>query len=258
MRVFYLLWVVFVKDTVELLRYPFNTISGILTLYMMFAIVFFGAKGMGAGQSNLGHTLEGIVVGFFIWSMSVSAYSEMTWQLMSEAQQGTLEQLYLSPFGFTLVAFSRVLTSMVLNVSVNSVPLVLMLVTSGKLLNLDVVSVVALLIPTLLGVYGIGLMMAGMALVFKRVESFFQILQFIFIALIALPEEYESFAAFLPLAKGTKLINQVMIRGESFLALPTADLVILGINSLFYSGLGFTVFKLLERLARTRGTLGHY
>jgi ABC-2 type transport system permease protein len=232
--------------------------SGIFTLYMMFMIVFFGAKGMGAGQSNFGPTLEGIVVGFFIWSMSVSAYSEMTWQLMSEAQQGTLEQLYLSPFGFTSVAFARVMTSMVLNILVNSILLFLMLVTSGRQLNLDAVSVVALLIPTLLGVYGIGLMMAGMALVFKRVESFFQILQFIFIALIALPDEYAVFAPYLPLAKGTKLIGRVMIEGIKFSELPSWDLLVLAANSIAYSSLGFTVFKILERVARNRGTLGHY
>lgn len=40
-----------------------------------------------------GESLEGLVVGFLVWTFAIAAYSDLSWELMREAQQGTLEQL---------------------------------------------------------------------------------------------------------------------------------------------------------------------
>lgn len=99
--------------------------------------------------------------------------------------------------------------------------------------------------------------MAGLALVFKRVQAFFQILQFAFVPLFFLPAE-KWWAKVLPLSLGSRLIRKVMAEGKSLLALPALDLFVLLGTAAFYLGLGLCVFALCERVAKDRGLLAHY
>ena len=67
---------------------------------------------------------------------------------------------------------------------------------------------------TVAPIYGIGFVMAGLALVFKRIQAFFQILQFVFVFFLFIPPE-TSWAKTLPLSLGTRLIGKAMTEGQS-------------------------------------------
>jgi len=248
----------FVREWIGLKRYPFNLLSGLIALYLIFLVVFVGYKALGAGSPQFGDTLDGIVVGFMMWTFAIAAYSTLSWELMNEARMGTLEQLYMTPFGFDWVCIFRVISSFFLNLIFVLPILALMMVTTGRYLHLDLMSIVPLLILSLAGVYGIGFVMGGLALVFKQVQAFFQIIQFVFIGLIAAPISRLPLLKALPLALGSNLIGGVMVDKRSILLLPPGDLLILLINSAFYFLVGFWTFKLFLGIARKRGLLGHY
>ena len=99
----------FVREWIELKRYPFNLLSGLIALYLIFFVVFAGYKALGSGSPRFGSTLDGIVVGFMMWTFAISAYSTLSWELMNEARMGTLEQLYMTPLGFGWVCIFRVI-----------------------------------------------------------------------------------------------------------------------------------------------------
>ena len=249
------------KEYIYLKRYYFNTLSGIITIYIVFLIIFYGAKALLGGGSALpsfGNTLSGIVVGFMVWTFALFAYSDLSWAMIQEAQQGTLEQLYMTPLGFGWVAIFRVIATFIFNALIVILILFLMMASSGRWLHLDFLSLTPLILLTVAGVYGIGFFMGGLALVFKQVQAAFQILQFVFVFLIAAPIDKLPFMKFLPLSLGTRLIGKVMIGELSLAQLPLADLLLLIGNSAFYFGLGFLAFKLFENVARDRGLLGHY
>ena len=239
-------------------RYLFNMLSALITIYILFLLIFFGARALGGGAPGFDGTLDAIVVGFLVWTFAAFAYLEFALKLVREAQEGTLEQLYMSPLGFTWVSLFRILSAFWFHLTLNIVFLVLMMATTGRWLHLDVVSLLPLILLTLTGVYGIGFAIGGLALVFKRIESFVQIFQFALVGLIAAPIDRFPFLRYLPLAEGNRLIRRVMVEGLSIFELPTADLVFLLVNSAVYFGLGFLVFKLMENVARDRGLLGHY
>lgn len=246
------------RELSDLRRYPFNTLSQLITLLLLFAVIFFGTKSLIDGNPAFGETLEGIVVGFLLWSMSVGAYSTTTWQIMNNATRGTLEQLCLSPFGLGVVLGSICLSEFLVSLALSSVLLLAMMIMSGKWLHIDLVSILPLTIFTLLSVYGVGFALGGLALVFKRVQSLFQILQFVFIAFISLPDKFDYLAPYLPLSFGTDLLFRVMVKAESITTIPPSELLTLAANSVIYLGVGVTAFAYLERLARQRGCLGHY
>ena len=258
MRAAVLLKAVSKKYLVYLKRYYFNTLSGMVSVFMVFLIVFYGAKALGAGAPQFGQTLDGVVVGFIVWAFAIFAYSELSWDLINEAQQGTLEQLYMSPLGFRSVILSQLVVAFFYQLVVLGVLLLLMMASTGKWLHIDLLSLLPLLALSVAGVYGIGFVMGGLALVFKQVQSAFQILQFVFIVLIVAPLDKFPFVKYLPLSWGTHLIGQVMIEGRSITQIPTGDLLLLLANAAFYFLGGLLVFKLLENAARNRGLLGHY
>jgi len=111
---------------------------------------------------------------------------------------------------------------------------------------------------SLASVYGIGFMVGGLALVFKQIQAFFQILQWIFLGFIAAPIYQYSMLKALPLSLGFNLINEVMSKNLSFFKLSSLDLVLLILNGAFYFCIGLFVFSICERVAKSRGLLGHY
>lgn len=246
------------REFILMKRYLFNFLSALISIYILFLLLFFGARTLAGDAVGFGATLDGIVVGFLVWTFAVFAYSEFGQGMVREAQEGTLEQLYMSPVGFIWVCIFRMFAALSITWVLNIGLLLLMMLTTGRWLNLDLLSILALLLPTLAGVYGIGFMVGGLALVFKRIESFTGILQFALVGLVAAPIGRFPVLRYLPLAEGNRLIRRVMAEGLSFTELPTADLVFLFANSAFYLVLGLVVFSILISAAKNRGLLGHY
>lgn len=239
-------------------RYPFNLLAGQVSLFLIFLVIFYGARAMGAGGPAFGQTLSGIVMGFMLWQFMIFAYSDLTWDFINEAQQGTLEQLYMSPLGFGWVAVSHIIGFLIINMAITFAMLFAMMGITGRWLNVDLASVLPLMLLVVWAVYGFGFLMGGLALVFKQVQAAFQILQFVWLGLIAAPLDQFPALKFAPVSWGTHLLGRVMIGGQSLLEIPAGDLLFLLVNSAVYFTLGYLAFKYFERVARDRGLLGHY
>lgn len=260
MRYLYLLKAMMKKNVLIIWRYPFNLIAGIVSIIMIFLVIFYGAKFIGGGNPSFGNTLEGIVMGFMLWTFIIFAFSDLTWDFINEAQQGTLEQLYMSPLGFGWVSCSYVLTFLVINLTITLGVFIVMMAITGRWLHLDFVSLIPLMLLTVWGVYGFGFAMGGLALVFKQVQAVFQIFQFVWVALVIAPTVLDTmpWVKFLPVTWGVHLIGRVLIGKESLYSMPIADVSFLGAISALYFLIGYAIFKRLESVARDRGLLGHY
>ncbi|MCL6580026.1 MAG: hypothetical protein K6U08_00185 [Firmicutes bacterium] len=254
-------WVVFEavlrKSVLEGFRYLFNLVTGLITLYLFFLMVFLGSRWLVPGL-DLGSTTEALVVGFSVWMFTLFAYQDICWGISTEAEVGTLEQLHLSPAGFTWVSTCLALSRFLMNLIPLGLLTVLMMLTTGRWLHLDLVSLIPLLVLTLLPAYGFGYLMGGLALVFKRIQNSFQILQFIFVAFMATPSGTFPWARFLPLNLGTQMLRAVMGEGLALWDLPASDLVTLAVVGVAYLSLGLGAFAYCTRVARDRGLLGHY
>lgn len=218
---------IFKKQLTLMFRYPINLFSGLLTMYIFFAMIFFGGQAV-AGQA-LAENLEGIIVGFFLWSMAWSAFADLTWNVTREAQWGTLEQLYMTTYGFEVV-----------------------------MLVLDVVTIVPVVILGLLSVVGLGFVFGGLAIVYKRIENVFQILTFAFVGLIGAPVDAVPALKALPLTQSSYLLSQAMEDGVRLWAFPASELGILVVVSVGYCLAGVLFFRVAQHRARKLGVLAHY
>ncbi|MFH5802173.1 ABC transporter permease [Haladaptatus sp. CMAA 1911] len=245
-----------VKDLTLLVRYPVNSLSQVLTIYVYFIAIFFG------GQLLVGpaitRSFDGVIVGFFLWTIASLAFGSLAWTVTLEAQWGTLEQLYMSPFGLRVVMAVKAIVSMLFNFTWGVIMLLLMLLTTGKSLHLNSGSILILGMVTLCSAVGVGFVFAGLALVYKRIESFIQLMNIGFIGLIAAPVGDFPWLKLLPLAQGSYLLRQSMEQNRTLWELPSAELLILLLTAVVYLGLGYVVFRWSQHRARRDGLLGQY
>lgn len=242
------------KHFIELRRYFLNTLMSMGGIFILFMLVFFGLRSFEAGTE----TLQGTIVGFAMWIFAAMAYSEMSWGLLQEARDGTLEQLYLTPSSFRRISAYRVIASFIFQFMLFVMFLGIMMVVTGEYLILNP-GVVVLVGLALLSIYGIGYIMGGLSLVFKKVQAGNQILQFMFILFLVLPSITTHYIIYItPISWGNILINRMLVGGMSLLDFSVFDYSILLINSLAYLFAGILIFSYLERVAKKRGLLGHY
>lgn len=247
------------RDWAMMKRYIVNTVSSLVSIYLIFLLIFVGFKNLSGyvATGALEGTMEGTVIGFFVWTFTIMAFSDLAWSLLSEAQAGTLEQLYLAPCGFKWVCGSTMISSFALNFIPILILLVIMMATTGQWLNLDFISLIPLLLITVLGAYGFGFALGGLALIFKRIQAIFQIFQFVFIGFLVIPQRV-AWAKFLPLSMGNSLIYDVMVDGTRLWELPFGSVLTALLVGVAYLAIGIIMFSLCENIAKDRGLLGHY
>lgn len=256
-----LLWAVLYKRALLLVRYPANTLAQLASVYLFFAVIFFGGQAAAAsvgGAGALAETFDGLVVGWFLWTMSIAAYFSLSMSVTHEAQWGTLEQLYMSPYGFGTVMAANVVALLLESLLWGAIILPSMLLTVRRDLVVDFATVGPLSVLALLSVVGLGFVFAGAALLYKRIENVSQIIQFVLIGLIAAPVAEFAPLRFLPLVQGSAMLQAAMQDGTRLWQFPVIDLAILVATAVGYCLAGYYVFTLAARRARRQGVLGHY
>jgi ABC-2 type transport system permease protein len=244
------------KSLILRVRYAFNTVTNLFTLYVFFALVFFGGRAI--APQAIDDSLTGIIVGFFLILTATVAYADLSWELIREAQWGTLEQLYMSPLGFGRVVTVKTVVNLLVAFTFGGILLGAMLVTTGERLVLDPLVVLPVGFLAVCSAVGLGYVLGGLALVFKRIENVFQIVQFAFVGLVAAPVDQVPALKLLPLALGADLLRDGMGSGTPLWDLPTADLALLVGVAAGYLLVGYALFGVLSRKARADGKLGKY
>lgn len=244
------------KQFILLKRYPIDTVSRFTATYLFFVLLFYAGNTI--APQALSSNLESLIVGYFLFTIASGAYSSLASNLTSEAEWGTLEQLYVSPFGFSRIAAVKILGLLLITLLLSGVVLFLMLLTTGEQLLLDWLTVVPLVLLTVGPIVGIGLFFGGLALLYKRISSAFSIVQFLFPVLIVAPvEEYPVLELF-PLTTGHGMLLESMRIGTRFWQFEPLSIAILLAKAGVYIGLGYLSFHLFARRARKLGVMGHY
>lgn len=245
------------RRIVEMLSYPMEFFFGILAYYAIFLILFFGAQALGGPRLRTGDTLAAIAVGYIVFMLTQQAYQAVANQITRESTTGMLEQLALSRFGLLRVLLVDFLIQAITTLVMVSFVMVGIMATTGRWLHFDILSVVSLLVPTMVGVIGLGMMLGALALVFKRISAVAGFVSMSFLFLVAAPVDRYPLLKLLPVAHGNTLLREVLVKGRSVFDFP-GELAVLLAVSFVYFGLGVIAFVFMDQQARERGLLGQY
>ncbi len=238
--------------------YMFNLVSSIITMCVVFLLMFYGVKAVGAGALSLGDTLGGLFTGYIAWMIAIIGYQDLAYNVTNEAQTGTLEQLYITPVGYKCLAFFTQTFNAILNLSVVLTVTAIMMLFTGQRLNLDILSLLPVFIAIYVQACGLGFALAGLALIFKRIQSVFQIVTFGVVGLFAVPWDVFPWAKYLPFTMGQHVMKKVMMENVRLAAVPFCDLGVLAVATVLYLAVGLGLFTLAENKAKSSGLLGQY
>jgi len=245
------------KVLIEMRRYLPNTISLVITFYVIFLAMFLGITVVGdpqAAETNV----RFLLLGNAVWFLLIAGINAIGWEITSEATRGTLEQLHMSPVSPRWILLAR----LVGHIGAHLVVVVLMLVASmatvGTWLTVDMPFVVAVLLPMLLGVTGLAFAVAGLAIVYKQIQAMLQVSQFVFLGMAFVPLSVAPWLELAPIVKGVDMLRASLVHGIGFAQLGPADWLSLLANGVVYFGLGLLAYGAAERRAIARGLLGRY
>ena len=244
------------REYLVFVRYPANAVGGIVVALFFFGLIFYGGE-MVAGRA-LTESIEGIVVGYFLWTLAVGAYAATANGIQSEVQWGTLERHYLTPFGFGPVALAKGVATLVRTFLTSTLILAVMLVATGTSLQLPVLTVVVVATLGVTSVLGLGFAAGGVAVLYKRIGSWLNLLQFALVLLVSAPAFDRPFLRLLPLVQGSALLQRAMVDGVRLWAFSPLDLAVLLGVAVGYLALGYAAFAVATRRARRLGVLGDY
>ena len=249
----------FRRSWIQFIRYPVEAIGGIVITTSIFYGLFLSARYIAGPSLQFGDRLDAIVVGYTLWSLVLFIMTDIAGGLQYEAQTGTLEQLFLSPFGAPMVFVMRAFASLVLRLAVILSILLIIIALTGSRLEFPPTLLLPLL-TVLLGAYGLAFMMGSLALLLKRVPQLLGIFQFALLFLMATPTEtwagsLQVVRWLLPMTAGAGLLRDLMARGE---ALNLAQFSLALLNGIGYFTVGVLIFRFAEREAKRRGMLGGY
>ena len=238
----------------EMRQYWFETLSGLIFITLVFLGLFYGIKSFVVEQGDA-QSLDGLLFGFLLWTFASGAYGSITKAVIEDTQKGLIEQLFLCPQGFvTLMLYKALVESMVGLITLTLVAYLTMAIT-GNWLNINFAVLYAVLLLAAPSLVGFGLIMSGLALVFKRVGTVSAVMVIGLMGLVALDGLPLNIFTFLPFVPGASLARDLIIDQVS---LDWSHLVIVTVNSVVYLLLGIVTFRLFEQEAKRRNLIGQY
>jgi len=224
---------------------------------MFLGIKSFGIS-FGISPMDMGSNLEGFVVGYFLWTIMLMAYTGAAYGVMHDANRGTLEQLNMSGIKLSTIVTIRSLSDLLINFIISIVLLFIIMLTTNYKLEIKIFSI---LLPIFIGIFsilGIGLIFGGLALIFKKVQSLLNIVQYFLIALVMVSPENSIIYNLIPFRPAADKVMLSMMEGYSFIDFSIYDYGIMVGNSILYFTIGLLVFNKCVNLAKRKGLLGQY
>lgn len=242
-------------------NYKFN----LLMQVVMVALIFLGATFfLGHGQIDPSQA-PSMLLGYGVWCYARIILLESSYYLTIEAQSGTLEQMYMSPVNATVLMIGRMLAMLIST----TLTLILPVGALAFFLHINIPlrwDALPILLLSLIGLFGLSLVLCGAVLVFKQVDNLSDLIQnsLLFLAgtlvpLSNFPDWLATISRLLPLTQGIVILREIIFGGLSLTSTwANGSLPGLLLQSVLYLCFGWVVFKLCERVAMNQGLLGQY
>jgi len=203
------------------------------------------------------------LIGFVTWKVCAGTMAGIADTVVEESRTGTLEQMFLGGLRPGLAFLGRS-AGIFLNHAARGLVLATALAAFLGILRPIPLFAIVVFVLTAAGPCGLGFALAGLALVYKRLDGLvhlvWQMLVFFTGALAPMTHPVlAGVARALPLGWGITCLRALVVEGATAASLwRSGDLLGLLLNTACYVALGAALFAWGERRARTLGVLGHY
>lgn len=243
---------------------PFTILTFIIPIYFT-GLAFSGESKRPDGFAALTGTdnfISFVVVGGILSIYIVAVFFGIAASLKEDMQRGTLESNWVTPAPRTLLLIGRSLANVV-HATLQVLLILIAMVPFGAGLGGEFWRGLGLVFaPSLIGLYGIGFILAGVAFLAREVNAFLDLGQFALMTLTGqsypvtvLPRWLLVISLAIPLTYGIDTLRSVLFGTHSLLPLGQSLVLLWGTAALLVV-IGLAAFVAAERYARTKGTIG--
>ncbi|MDF2821323.1 MAG: transporter [Clostridiales bacterium] len=247
----------FKKELIMFKRYLFNSLGGVITLYILFLCMFYGYNAATSLPTDSTNT-DFMVVYYAFWMLALFVYQDMVYSIQEESKLGTLEQIYMSKFSLARIIVSQNIAKLLVNITLLFVVIFAIMATTGKWLHFDLFSVSVIVLLAVVNLFGIGFIFGGLALIFKKIENFLQIVPYCILGVFLVPVGSNPFLKLIPTAWEVRILGNIMVGGISIFDLSAMDWFFLVVPSIVYFVIGLAIFNKCEKVAVDRAVLGKH
>lgn len=241
------------RALIDTRRYWTETAVGLVLMTVIFFGLLHGMSLVGLRAPGA-TTVDSLVVGFFMWSLASGAYGDVAGEIGRECTLGTIEQLALAPHSLAAVLAVRACVRFASSLATSVAILFIAMALSGHWVSIGLATVLTLAcgLPAL---FGVGLALGGLGLLFKRITGFVVVSHLLLVFVIGLGAAPGTALGTLPFAATATL---VLGRTVHQATIGPLDLAFTSACSAIYLVLGIAAFRAAERRARRTNTLEHY
>lgn len=251
-------------------NYWFNYLFGNITLFVLAAGLFWAFAGQNQNHSG---SMVIFLFGLFFWYFSGDALGMTSQMIFEELMLGTFEQLLMTTSSIKKIIWSRLFVQFLLRSLFAVVFFTTLISVFGMWPALGALGskLFLLLIVFLIGViglYGMGFVVAGLALVFKQAGSIVGILSYFVLFFTGTVVEFEllptvikPIAYLFPVTFANKLMRELALPlGKATFSsiLQNKSFWLLIANTLIWLFVGQLIFNKAMQLAKKKGNLGSY
>jgi ABC-2 type transport system permease protein len=266
MKSLLLIYAEFLKIIGDIKSYWFNYIFGNLNIFFMFLGLLYSFSFHMQSKENIFMLLFGMM----IWYYGVHAIDLIAIIVEEEIEEGTLQQIYMTKTTFIKVLFNRVVSQIFFDTIKGVFVFILCLFTFKIplefLKSIYWLPIILIFIFTIIGLYGLGYMIAGLSLVFKQTmavaSSCSNLLLFftgITIPFESLPPLAKYCSKLLPTYYGMGCLKKIILYDFSLKKIIVdISFVYLLICCCVWICIGIIAFKLSEKQMKKQGTINQY
>jgi len=267
------MWAECIKEWKIELTYKADFIRGLIEPFIyVLPYLLFGLALVGGRQSSSLLKLAGtsdivtfVIIGYIFMGFLNTALWAMGFALRKEQFYGTLEAVFVTPTPRWVFVGGMAMHSTMHQGLIILVQLFFLSIFFRLIYNINGILPGMLIIGLMLvALYGIGTMMAALALIFKEgwivsqvLSSIINVITPVAYPLAILPLFLQKASLIFPTTYGIITIRHFLI-GENLPFSVAASFLRLFLLTIFWVAFGLVVFTIIDRKTRREGTLGHY
>lgn len=247
-----LFWTMYI-EIASILRYRFAFVSDVLVYTLILALLMFTDAGQSLSNRYAYSDYRALLFnGYIAWTFANSAVSTSIGDTSGELMKGTLYRKLQSQYPLELFQLGGLLSTLVVHSCIIACLSIIAFLAWG-LEPMVSPTILGYLAVTCLGMYGIGLIMGGLTILFKKIGSLQLLFQLVLLFVSNTVPAGEGLAAIsrvIPLTTCNDLIR-LQMSGQT----DSASICFLFVTSAIWICAGCTVFHFCLRRAKRRGNL---
>lgn len=243
----------FKMDILSTLRYRFSILSDIIVYTVLLSFFFMSGTGSSFAETYGTDNYRALLLlGYISWSLSVACISMVGNEIRNETQRGTLYQKLASKTPLQVLYLSKLFSGVIVQLGIILCYVLVAVFLFDVQFYINFTMIIAIL-TCVIGMYGIGLVIGGLSLFFKRIGNIILLVQ---LTLLFITDTVPSNDAILSVSRFIPLTICNEIIRSSYAGLPVGQLFIqLIISSIVFFAVGCFIFQFTLSRSRKTGNL---